>query len=184
MGCHTWIYKKVSSLPKLEKNNILIKKLSDTINNQLAFKTDREEYIKKLRELTVYSVEECGNFFDRYQAKKVQLIQAVDEYINNPDATIFAGIYKSMNPCSSNLYCYNNTYYYYVDVDKGFRCFSYNHNPFTSYAELIRFLETLPESSIKFYGDNNEYNIDGISEQLILYLIDLFKHDDILVEFG
>lgn len=205
MGCHVWTYKKVSSFDKDELNEKL-SELSNVFNTTYVYSKSRDEYAKHTYERFMYeldhgyydheeeykqelintygSIELCESIWDECNNKKKQILNKIYAYYKNDNAPAedFVDIVKDIQgDLNIDIAYHNNEPYLYFAFDRGFRVYHYGEGEEWDNADdLIKYLETIPDSVV-FY--NNGEKITGISDELKVFLYDLFKHNDIFVCF-
>ena len=118
MGCHTWIYKKLSSFTKDEMNKKL-QELADDNYQAYVYSTPREEYCTRMledaldtinqykdqletmseTELIYYNdalenntIEKWYNIYDNFHNKKTSINNRINEFINDDTLSYNEGI--------------------------------------------------------------------------------------------
>lgn len=206
MGCHVWTYKKISSFDKDELNEKL-SELSNVFNTTYVYSKSRDEYAKYTYERLMYeldhgyyddedeeykqdlintfgSIELCESIWDEYNNKKKQILNKIYTYYKNDNAPIedFVNIVNDIKEeWNIDIAYHNNEPYLYFGFDMGFRVYQYGEGEQWDNADdLIKYLETIP-NSVEFY--KNDEKVPGVSDDLKIFLYDLFKNNDVFVRF-
>ena len=205
MGCHSWIYKKVTSFPKEELNKRL-QEVYDKEMNCWIGKTPREQYAKELFEDLPHTVEtyrdkamkdyliekmgtyeKCLKIWDDWHKEIEKTKERIDKFCSSEeyDPKEYYEIIKGQKGYSCDVRIYKDDYYIHYAGNNIFRCHKYSEDdgPFDNENDLIKFLEQLNETSIIRWNENDDQEY-GLTDKLREIIKELFKNDDVFVEFG
>ena len=196
MGCHTWIYKNVNSIPKKELNEIL---KSDIEHSYFSFiEEDKETWSKSIYDyykdnLEIYksqfdsnslseedkqywkslkiewknkTIDDCYKEYDEKVSEYNRMLKLADEYFALEDNDI--ELYKKLN----EYFNYNYTevdgiFYKELYFDTIFRVYGYPEETFTDVEKLIEWLYQYDQNSIVDYDDEmNPIEPRGMTERL------------------
>ena len=196
MGCHTWIYKNVNSIPKKELNEIL---KSDIDHSYFSFiEEDKETWSKSIYDyykdnLEIYkpqfdsnslseedmqywkslktewenkTIEDCYKEYDECVSEYNRMMKLADEFFALEDNDI--ELCKKL----SKYFNYNYTevdgiLYKELYFDTIFRVYGYPEEFFTDVEELIEWLYQYDQNSIVDYDDEmNPIEPRGMTERL------------------
>ena len=196
MGCHTWIYKNVNSIPKKELNEILksdidssyfsfieedketwSKSIYDYYKNNLgiyksqfdnnSLPEEDKQYWKSLKtEWKNKTIDDCYKEYDECVSEYNRMLKLADEYFALEDNDI--ELYKKLN----KYFNYNSTevdgiIYKELYFDTIFRVYGYPEETFTDVEKLIEWLYQYDQNSIVDYDDEmNPIEPRGMTERL------------------
>lgn len=159
MSCHTWIFKKISSFPKKELDNMI--------------KAEYENYLEWNSYDNVAGksgfVQESDYWFDRIIEERVKKFCASEEYNYKEFYEIILNLNRGLG---LNVAIYNDDYYVTHSVDKLF----IGNKPigFGQYIDNV-------DDMIDYL---RKYNGDVLSGDLQERIVDLFKDNDIIIHVG
>lgn len=196
MGCHTWIYKNVNSIPKKELNEILKNEID---NSYFSFiEEDKETWSKSIYDyykdnLEIYksqfdsnslseedkrywkslktewqkkTIDDCYKEYDEKVSEYNRMLKLADEYFALEDNDV--GLFKKL----IKYFDYNYTevdgiLYKELYFDTIFRVYGYPEETFTDVEKLIEWLYQYDQNSIVDYDDGmNPIKPRGMTERL------------------
>ena len=196
MGCHTWIYKNVNSLPKKELNEIL---KSDINHSYFSFiEEDKETWSKSIydyykKNLEIYksqfdndslseedkqylesletewqnkTIEDCYKEYDECVSEYNRMLKLADKYFALEDNDI--ELCKKLNKYFNYNYIeVDGIIYKELYFDTIFRVYGYPEETFTDVEKLIEWLYQYDQKSIVDYDDEmNPIEPRGMTERL------------------
>lgn len=206
MGCHSWMYRKVTSFPKED----LDKRLYDLFAKESKCwigSTSREEYAKELfddlphalkcyqndKEMCDYLIEDHGTYekclkvWDNWHQKMEDIKHRINIFCESEkcDPKEYFDIVKTMVSYSCDVKEYNGDYYILFAGNEIFRCHKYleDRDAIESEDEMIKYLEDCGEFQIVRWNDNDEKEY-GLTDKIREIVKDLFKNNDTIVQFG
>lgn len=187
MSCHTWTYKKASSLTNDEKQKFVDEEIKD-LENWWGFKKSIEDisscFQKLLKEQSLVWEKEFNGRTPKQYAK--DLVKEYTDKLNNLKEIGFDGyIQLQKDRCSSLIETCNDELYINIGFDDPCRVYGYREDKFTNLEEFIKFLKTT--DSIMGYWDSDSNFIEGFSDELETHVRNYFeKHgkENLLIKFG
>lgn len=206
MGCHSWMYRKVTSFPKEDLN----KRLNDLFEKESKCwigSTPREEYAKELfddlphalkcyqndKEMCDYLIEDHGTYekclkvWDNWHQKMEDIKHRINIFCESEkyDTKEYFDIVKTMVSYSCDVKEYKGDYYILFAGNEIFRCHKYleDRNAIESEDEMIKYLEDCDEFQIIRWNENDEKEY-GLTDKIREIVKDLFKNNDTIVQFG
>ena len=196
MGCHTWIYKNVNSIPKKELNEILksdidssyfsfieedketwSKSIYDYYKNNLeiyksqfdndSLPEEDKQYWKSLKtEWKNKTIDDCYKEYDECVSEYNRMLKLADEYFALEDNDI--ELCKKLNKYFNYNYIeVGGIIYKELYFDTIFRVYGYPEETFTDVEKLIEWLYQYDQNSIVDYDDEmNPIEPRGMTERL------------------
>lgn len=196
MGCHTWIYKNVNSIPKKELNEIL---KNDINHSYFSFiEEDKETWSKSIydyykKNLEIYksqfdnvslpeedkqywkslktewknkTIDDCYKEYDEKVSEYNRMLKLADEYFALEDNDI--ELCKKLNKYFNYNYIeVDGIIYKELYFDTIFRVYGYPEETFTDVEKLIGWLYQYDQNSIVDYDDEmNPIEPHGMTERL------------------
>lgn len=185
--CHTWIYKKITSITEEELIKLIDYAISER-SNRSYMTCDPQEYAIKLRKIAnTSSGEEICKYRDirvgieRYE-NAVQLnnqyIRLLTEAKLNKDFSILSNkILFERHPLFDD--------YIFIDIDSPFTYCGYTEALYTNAKDIITFLWkcNTPEN-LSYIKYNNEYGMSKDLETYIINMFDSYGAGNIIIEFA
>lgn len=210
MGCHAWYYQKVKSFNK-EALNYWLNEFIESEFQSFVYKTTRNKYAQTMLEDAQDMIkhpeyvedhfvewakkhstfEACAATWDKYHEKYVRIMDKKKAFIESDDMgpddfiEILRDLYDRED--SVNMNRHNGEYYIHIMFDTAMRCYAFSEERLDSYDKMINFLSNCHENMIVQYKtdeDGNRVVVKGLTEELKEYLKELYKDNDIYVEFG
>lgn len=206
MGCHSWMYRKVTSFTKEDLN----KRLNVFFEKEMKCwigSTPREEYAKELfddlphtlkcyendKAMCDYLIEEQGTYekclkvWDDWHDKMKDIRNRIDDFCKSEiyDPKEYYDIIKTIASYSCDVKEYKGDYYILFAGNEIFRCHKYleDRDAIESEEEMIEYLEGCGEYEIVRW-DNNDEREFGLTDKIRELVKDLFKNNDTIVQFG
>lgn len=206
MGCHSWMYRKVTSFTKEDLN----KRLNVFFEKEMKCwigSTPREEYAKELfddlphtlkcyenyKAMCDYLIEEQGTYekclkvWDDWHDKMKDIRNRIDDFCKSEiyDPKEYYDIIKTIASYSCDVKEYKEDYYILFAGNEIFRCHKYleDRDAIESEEEMIEYLEGCGEYEIIRWDDNDEREF-GLTDKIRELVKDLFKNNDTIVQFG
>lgn len=182
MGCHTWTYKKASSLTEEEKKHFVDKEIKD-LENWWGFNETHKKVI-----LTVEKWFKDGLISKDISPTQyaLDMIQEYKNKLNDYRENGFdAYIRYHKNRCGAEMKTYNGELYVNIDFDVPCRVYGYHEEKFTDVDMFIDWLNNIDET-FGYYNDSDEF-VEGFSDKLEKIVRAYFeKHgkENLLIEFG
>lgn len=196
MGCHTWIYKNVNSIPKKELNKILkndikhsyfsfieedketwSKSIYDYYKNNLeiyksqfdndSLSEEDKQYWKSLKtEWKNKTIDDCYKEYDECVSEYNRMLKLADKYFALEDNDI--ELCKKLNKYFNYNYIeVDGIIYKELYFDTIFRVYGYPEETFTDVEKLIGWLYQYDQNSIVDYDDEmNPIEPRGMTERL------------------
>ena len=164
MGCHTWIYKNVNSIPKKELNKIL---KNDIEHSYFSFIEEDKQYWKSLKtEWKNKTIDDCYKEYDEKVSEYNRMLKLADEYFALEDNDI--ELCKKLNKYFNYNYIeVDGIIYKELYFDTIFRVYGYPEETFTDVEKLIEWLYQYDQNSIVDYDDEmNPIEPRGMTERL------------------
>lgn len=189
MGCHTWVYKKVSALTEKEKNDIK-KEALDEVKEWWGFKVSEKAFE---REIFKWFKEDPKLFDKKKLGEPKEYAKRVKKKYQDDLNKLEKGEFKEtleyrrkMSGCEVRKY--NNEDYYAIDFDNPFRLYGYPEDTFTRKEELLEYLKNYNPLSVGYYDKDDDYKFkEGYTEELVKRIEDYFKlhgEDNLYFMFG
>lgn len=213
MGCHSWTYKKVTSLSKKELDDILIQK-SESKFGSFVYAYPKEKYVEAMVEDAKDTIEDLGKYendeeinvswdlefarehldpevsekyWDKCHQEMLESKERVSKFLERTDVDYnewidIYGMIHEFDPLREH----NGDMYVNVMFDTVFRCRRYSDDEcLDSYDKMMKFLKETHPNLIEWYNKSETKEIiHGISDELVCYLKELYKNNDVFVEFG
>lgn len=179
MGCHTWIYKKVSALTDEEKENFLTN-YRENYNSWWGFELTKEELMRKIAKWEINYLK--GKTIEQYADDLIEKYSFRRDEANN---STFDNIVAKYGDNLTYIRRKNRELYMFIKFDFPFRVFGYPEDKFTNVDELINWLK-VTDNQIGYYDEDSEF-IEGFSEELENRIRDFFKkhgENSLMVDFG
>lgn len=185
MGCHTWTYRKTSTLSEDEKN-LRVSTLLELYKGRYEKMLDKETYMKREIDIHDRIREDIQDYPQYTEENYLSSLQRTKDKIQLLENSGFDG-YCQIKSYDTTRICYHNgEYYYRLHFDYPFRVYGYPEEVFTDKTELLEWLEEYSKNHIVSTCDEDDNEIDGYTNQLVDNINDYYEKygDTLLFMFG
>lgn len=175
MSCHTWVYKRISSMSKDEIN----REIDCVINERkqrFYMSSNEDEYANRMVKLTKDSSVAPMSYTDavkRYKEAREETQLIIDKLtLAKQTGDLSVITYKNGFDTSED------DTYLFLCTNTPFRCYEYTDKQFTNKDELISYIHSVDPKKIEVY--NNDKSL----EEQIYDFFKLHGDNNLLFEFG
>lgn len=187
MGCHTWVYKRISALSEEEKTRIASEKDDFYINHWWAERKTVEELKEEVKKWfkeqpKIFNVKNCGT--PREYAERIirEHEDSKKQYTEDPWKYFLKKHHDDYPVCFER----GKETYVQIDCDSPFRVFDYPEEEFTDCENLISWLKKY-KGDIEYYSETKNGIACGFCSELEQKIRGYFKlhgENNLLIDFG
>jgi len=174
MGCHTWVYIKLSALSEEQKQTIVQQKTQE-LENSFVINSSVDDIVQELEQLEPEDAQMIldGKTPQQYaEDAKKEITYRWNDLKNKG----FNSKEIQNQKYNMNIRKFNGEKYYYLAFDTPFRIFGYPTEEFTDKEQLLNWLQKT-HYRYGYYNGNYEF-VEGYTEELVKRINDFFEKYD------